>query len=183
MADDPRTDAQLLAATPREPEAFGVFYRRHAGWVLGYLARRTATREIAADLTAESFAAALIALPRYDERRGAPAAWLFGIVTHQLGRHRRRGDVERRAQRRLGMAHVAAPDDLRIDDAGAVDALLAALPADQRAAVRERVLEDRAYDDIAVELGVSEPVVRQRVSRGLRALRRHLGTESGAGER
>jgi DNA-directed RNA polymerase specialized sigma24 family protein len=40
--------------------------------------------------------------------------------------------------------------------------------------VRERVLKDRSYRDIAGELECSEAVVRQRVSRGLSLLRRDL---------
>jgi hypothetical protein len=36
MLEDPRTDDQLLMATPREPAAFGAFYRRHEDTVLGW---------------------------------------------------------------------------------------------------------------------------------------------------
>lgn len=56
--------------------------------------------------------------------------------------------------------------------------LLAALPPDQHAAVRARVLEERGYDEIAAELECSTAVVRQRVSRGLSTLRTHLTEES-----
>jgi RNA polymerase sigma-70 factor (ECF subfamily) len=178
MADDARTDAELLAATARDPEAFGIFYRRHVDWVLGYLGRRVDSPEVAADLAAESFAAALISLPRFDPLRGQPAAWLFGIVVHHLARHRRRGGVEARARRRLGIGALPAVEDGLVERlAGDAEAMLAALPPDQRDAVRERILEDRGYGEIAVSFGVSEPVVRQRVSRGLRTLRRRLKTE------
>jgi DNA-directed RNA polymerase specialized sigma24 family protein len=72
---------------------------------------------------------------------------------------------------------VGSRDDLeRIDELGArapLDslALLDALPAQQRAAVRGRVIDGRDYEDLARECDCSELVVRQRVSRGLRALR------------
>jgi RNA polymerase sigma factor (sigma-70 family) len=57
--------------------------------------------------------------------------------------------------------------------AAALDSLslLEALPAEQRAAVRGRVIDGRDYEELARELDCSEMVVRQRVSRGLRALR------------
>lgn len=48
---------------------------------------------------------------------------------------------------------------------------LASLPEEQRRAVHARVVEERAYAEIAGELRCSEAVVRQRVSRGLRTLR------------
>ena len=53
-----RTDEELLAATPREPDAFAELYRRHAAPLTAYFLRRTRSPEIAADLTAETFAAA-----------------------------------------------------------------------------------------------------------------------------
>ena len=69
---DERTDEELLAAVRREPEAFGIFYRRHVTALLGYFLRRTRDAELAADLTAETFAAALDGLRRFDPRRGEP---------------------------------------------------------------------------------------------------------------
>jgi DNA-directed RNA polymerase specialized sigma24 family protein len=99
-----RTDEELLAAVRHEPEAFGVFYRRHVDGLLGYFVRRTRDAELAADLTAETFAAALDGLRRFDARRGPAVAWLYGIARHRLATALRRGAVEDRARRRLGMA-------------------------------------------------------------------------------
>ena len=48
------------------------------------------------------------------------------------------------------------------------------LPADQRTAIQARVLDERAYPEIASELGTSETAVRMRVSRGLASLRERL---------
>jgi RNA polymerase sigma-70 factor (ECF subfamily) len=56
--------------------------------------------------------------------------------------------------------------------------LLSDLPAEQHEAVRSRVVDERPYDEIARDLECSEAVVRQRVSRGLRALRMELKKES-----
>jgi RNA polymerase sigma-70 factor (ECF subfamily) len=53
--------------------------------------------------------------------------------------------------------------------------LLDELPGEQRSAVVGRVLQERDYADLAAELECSEMVVRQRVSRGLRAMRAKLG--------
>jgi RNA polymerase sigma-70 factor (ECF subfamily) len=93
LAPDPRTDAELLIATREDVEAFGVFYRRHVEWVLGFLARRVGNSELAADLTAEVFAAALLASDRYDPARGAANSWLYGIVANNLGSAARRGGM------------------------------------------------------------------------------------------
>src|SRR5687768_14533136 len=57
------TDEELLGSSGRE--AFGMFYDRHARAVLEYFARRTRDPESAADLTAETFAAAIVARRRF----------------------------------------------------------------------------------------------------------------------
>ena len=63
---DLRDDDELLLATARgDPDAFGEFYRRHVGEVLGFLVRRTGSSELAADLAGETFAGALLACARY----------------------------------------------------------------------------------------------------------------------
>ena len=139
--------------------------------------RRVGDPELAADLAAETFAAALVAraaLPR----GGAPAsAWLVGIARNVLASSVRRSQVEDRARRRLGMEPIALDDELlaRIERLGGdarVEALLARLTPEQSDAVRARVLEEEDYAGIAARLRCSESVVRQRVSRGLAALRR-----------
>jgi RNA polymerase sigma-70 factor (ECF subfamily) len=52
--------------------------------------------------------------------------------------------------------------------------LLQQLPSDQRTAIQGRVLQERDYADLAQSLSCSQSVVRQRVSRGLKEIRRRL---------
>jgi hypothetical protein len=59
------SDGDLLAASRSNPDAFAAFYDRYEGSVVGYFARCTGDPEVAADLTAEVFAAALGASHRY----------------------------------------------------------------------------------------------------------------------
>jgi len=175
MAEDARTDEDLLAACAADPDAFAVFYRRHARPLAAFFVRRTADPELAADLTAEAFAAALDGLGRFDPARGPAVAWLYGIARHLLSAAQRRGRVEDRARRRLGMEPVVLDDAAlaQVEAAGRGDvaAVLADLPAEQRDAVRARVLDERTYAEIAVAAETSESVIRKRVSRGLARLR------------
>lgn len=171
------TDAALLRHP--DPEAFGVFYRRHLPWVVGWLRARTPSRETAADCAAEGFAAALVARGRYDERIG-PGALAADHRTQRPGGQRppRPGAGPRPAPPGLQHPdlHRRGPRARRrlADDALAASAALDALPPDQARAVRGRVLLERSYEEIARELSCSPSVVRQRVSRGLRALRTTL---------
>lgn len=181
------SDEDLLAATGRRPEAFGVFYRRHERAMLVFFLRRTSTPETAADLTAEVFAAALASAGRFRPGKAPAVAWLYAIASHKLSSSRRRGCVEERARKRLETEPLVLTDDAleRIEaladserSAEVVDELLDRLPPEQREAVRSHILEDRDYDDIASALQCSQAVIRQRVSRGLRALRTELSKES-----
>jgi RNA polymerase sigma factor (sigma-70 family) len=179
----PTSDGDLLRRSDVEPEAFAVFYRRHLPAVLGFVVKRVESREAAADLTAEVFAAALQARATFDPDRGSARSWLCTIAANKIVDSARRGQVEDRARRELAMQPVAFEDaDLeRVDliasnegDLESVANLLGNLGADERLAVEQRVLAERPYDQIAADLGISESVVRKRVSRGLTRLRRQL---------
>jgi RNA polymerase sigma factor (sigma-70 family) len=181
MERDEVSDGELLAATASRPDAFAAFYDRYETAVVGYFTRRTGDPEVAGDLAAEVFAAALTAAHRYRPENPTAAGWLFTIARHTLSNSLRRGRVEARARRRVGISEAVAftSDELeRVENAasasGWVLELLERLPAEQRDAVRARILDERSYPDIAGELEISELVIRKRVSRGLSNLRAEL---------
>ncbi|HWK25921.1 MAG TPA: sigma factor-like helix-turn-helix DNA-binding protein [Solirubrobacter sp.] len=161
-------------------------YARQADRLLAFFVRRTVDPQIAADLWAETFAQTVAGHRRRNALSGdddRDAAFLFAIARRELARYYRRGYAEQRALQRLGLerpeltgdpaAHVQAVaelDELR----AAVAAALAELPDSLRDAVRLRIVERRAYADVAAALAIAEPAARARVSRGLKALAAHL---------
>jgi RNA polymerase sigma-70 factor (ECF subfamily) len=178
-----RSDTELLDATRGgDPAAFDAFYRRHREVVLAYCAQRVRDPELAADLMAEAFASALLAVhDRIRELPDSPLAWLFAIAHRKLIDSYRRGRVEDEARRRMALEPLVLHDsDIeRITEiARSTDVALelaSQLPPDQFRALRARVLEEREYEDIACELRCSEAVVRKRVSRALKTLRTAIG--------
>jgi len=174
------SDGELLELSVEDPEAFGAFYDRFEEELLAFFMRATQRAELAADLTAEVFAAALASAGLFRAELGSARGWLFGIARHELADTWQRGRVEDRARRRLGLEPISLTDDALelIDELGARPSgtlrLLEELPDDQRAAVKGRVLQERSYDELAHSLRCSQSVVRQRVSRGLRSLRQRL---------
>lgn len=172
------TDEQLLAQS--DAASFERFYVRHVDELLGFFARRTRDAELAADLTAETFAAALTARRRYRSHKGSAGAWLYGIALKKLADAQRRGYAEDRARRRLGMERIELTDadSVRIEALAGdriASLLVADLRPDQRDAVVAHVVHERSYEEIAGDLGTSEAVVRKRVSRGLAAVRQRMG--------
>jgi len=175
-----RSDADLLARTRVDGEAFGVFYRRYERPILGYLLTRVRDGEIAADLTSEVFAAALEAAGSFDAGRGgsgSASGGLFTIAYNTLMSSFRRGRVAEATRRRLGALEPLALDDediervLTLGSSNSWLELLAELPAGERDAIVGRIVDERDYAELAGELGCSTLVVRKRVSRGLARLR------------
>jgi len=179
------SDEPLIRRSVDDAKAFHEFYRAYVDRVVVFYARRTLDAETALDLTGETFA---LALERRAQFRGATAqeeqGWLFAIARNLLLAFWKRGEVERAALERLGCdAPEGTTADLewveRVADLpslrATVRSALHELPRDQAYAVTARVVEARPYRDLALELNVSEQVVRARVSRGLRAMAQSLG--------
>lgn len=173
---DRLTDDELLRISRSGDEPFAVFYRRHERLVVGWLMRQTGRPEVAADLAAEVFSAAYIAAPRFRAGPEPAAAWLLGIARNKLLRSLRRKRTEDAARRRLAIVPLDIDEDtlkaIELIDGSELVALLDGLPAEQRQAVRARVLEDLGYSELAARLNVTQQVARKRVSRGLQSLRR-----------
>ena len=179
MPEEKRGDLELLHATRAgDGQAFGALYSRRRAVVLAFLGRRTRNPEVAADLLAETFAAALVAVP--DSERGLPGepvAWLMTIARNKLTDSVRRGQVEQVARTRLALEPLSLDDeDLRridelVDATDVAVELAAVLPREQFEALRARILDEQDYSEIAGALRCSEAVVRKRVSRALQTLR------------
>jgi RNA polymerase sigma-70 factor (ECF subfamily) len=176
------TDAELLTADPACGASYAEFYRRYEEPVLVFMLRRVRGADVAADLTAEVFAAALDARRRYVVTEAPAAAWLFGIARNVLMASIRKARVIDDVRRRLGPPPLVLTDETiehleRLGEIGlGADALarLQALPPDQRHAIEEHVIAERDYASIAVDIACSPGVVRQRVSRGLATLRAQM---------
>lgn len=145
-----------------------------------FFARRTYDPEVAVELTAETFAAAVSDRATF---RGSgddvATAWLYAIARHQLSGWFRHARVEREALGRLGLQppqlsegeyerieELAGMAQLRADVAAGLDEL----SEEHRAALQARIVEEHTYAQVAAQLGVTEQVARARVSRGVRAL-------------
>lgn len=147
----------LRTAPAPGPDAFAAFYCELEQPVIGLFMKATRGQaDLAADLTAETFASALESREAFDPR---------------CARSRTTFEVP---QLVLDEESLAAIERL-CQEGGEAMLALASLPDEQRQAVNARIVEELEYAEIAGELRCSEAVVRQRVSRGLRTLRRKLG--------
>jgi RNA polymerase sigma factor (sigma-70 family) len=178
-----RSDTELILASVTDPRAFWVVYDRWAEPLLAYFYRRVPDPEIAADLMAETMAAAFESRSTFRDRGKPGSAWLYGIAKHELSHYFRHRRVELSAIKRLGLevpelddasaaaiARLAGSDDRTADIAKALERV----PERERQAVELRVIEELQYNEIAGRLDCSEEAARQRVHRGLARLGRLL---------
>jgi RNA polymerase sigma-70 factor (ECF subfamily) len=179
------SDAALAArASAGNREALDVLLDRHADRVHAICRRIVLDEQDALDATQEALIAVARGVNRFDGR-AAFTTWLHRIATNAAL------DELRRRKRRVPTT--AARDDLPDPgpDAGAstveqrvaakldVDAALAQVPEDFRAAVVLRDLCDLDYPEIAEALGVPVGTVKSRISRGRQALAGLLGNQDG----
>lgn len=180
------TDAELIARAQLDVEAFTEVYRRHVLVVHSFLRARTPA-DVAAELTAETFAQSLVALGRFrDQASGSARPWLLGIARNLARKYHEREAIDRRARRRLAMPietyTIDDDHDRALDRKAAALSTLSALPREQEQAIRLRVIDELPYREVAARLHISEVAARLRVMRGLRALAQAVRSAKGAPE-
>ncbi len=178
-------DRDLLARAEHDREAFAELYRRHIDGLIRYFGHALGRSDLAFDLAAETFAAALIALPNYRPSAAPGKSWLYAIAHNRLVDSVRKGKAESKARDELEMQAIvldehgeAIVDEIvaRMDGSTVLE-LVNELQRDQRDAITARFFEHKDYAEIASAMVCSEQVVRKRVSRGLENLRKRLEDE------
>jgi RNA polymerase sigma-70 factor (ECF subfamily) len=182
-AAEPWEPEQLPELLKSGPDLFVGLFEAHHGEIHRYVASRLG-RVHADDLAAETFLVAFRTRERFSGPAGHRRAWLFGIATNLIRRHRR--DEERRYRalgRAGGMAAVddADPDQVvdRVVAHGSQPALAEALrvlnPADRDALLLVAVA-DLSYAEVGAALGIPPGTVGSRLTRARKAVRTALGT-------
>jgi RNA polymerase sigma factor (sigma-70 family) len=176
-----RSDADLILGARKDPDLFRLLYDRYSVRLHRFFWRRTDDREVALDLTAETFAQAWFARERFQDLAGGSAGpWLFTIARRLLIASVEKQTLETRALDELrvevrpnsGEPH---PNQSWLDglDQDLREAL-GELPSQQRRAVELRIVRELPYAAIGRRLGCSPTAARIRVSRGLRRLRARM---------
>jgi RNA polymerase sigma-70 factor (ECF subfamily) len=168
-----------LPATGRLLE-FELLYRSQFGGVSAFFARRSRDPQTVADLTADTFFAAMRSFGTFDPARGSAPAWLFAIARRVYAQHlertRRREDADYRESVRRVLDGEETEELMRRIDAEregrALMARLAALPEVDRLAVELVDLGELTPKEAAMTLGVSPGALRVRLFRARARLRK-----------
>jgi RNA polymerase sigma-70 factor (ECF subfamily) len=165
----------------RPDPAFGLLrlYDDALPHVYGYLLARCGDRNLAEDLTAESFLAAVQAT-RKPGAADPSIPWLIGVARHKLADHWRRAERE---QRGLRLLEEPAPADDPWD--AAVDRLrarevLSRLGAHHRAALTLRYLDGLPVPEVARHLDRTVHATEALLVRARAAFRRMYEGQEGS---
>jgi RNA polymerase sigma-70 factor (ECF subfamily) len=171
-ADDPRSDAQLVAAANAgEPAAFDALYHRHKHWVASLATRFTGDPDLALDVVQETFIYLLSKFPGF-KLTSRMTTFLYPAVKNlSIGLRRKTGKF---------MGGDAALDALAAPAADApteLTAVVANLPESHREVVLMRFVDGFSLEEIAAALGIPLGTVKSRLHNALATLRADPGVQ------
>ena len=176
-------DASLIEQAQRgDPDAFRALHDRYAPKVRGYLTVRVADPSSVDDLLQDTFAAAWLALPRY-ESRGIPfAAWLRRIAHNKaMDYYRGRKPADSLdVVDASGLADTSNVEEhvLRTQRREELLSALDCLPEAQRRVIVLRFFEELTSMEVGQRTNAHPVTVRGQQFRALRSLRRALSSEA-----
>lgn len=172
-----RSDADAIATSRSDPEAFVEVFDRHFHAIHSYLRRRVGSA-LADDLAASTFTEAFAGRGRYDRDRPDALPWLYGIASNLLRRHYRTEERQLRAFARTGVDPTLAPDEEPDSRGAEIAAALAALSVEDRETLLLFAWTELRYAEIATALGIPVGTVRSRLNRARSTVRNLLNKEA-----
>jgi len=171
------TDQMLVErARGGDREAFGELYDRHVMPVYRHVYCMVNDRQLAEDLTAQTFLQALQAIACYEERGLPFRAWLLRIarnlaINHWRAQRNHNSSRNHGSERAILSPEVFCEAKLREEEAWRG---VHSLGGDQRQVIILRFVDGLSYPEVAQVLGKSIGAVRVIQYRALSALRRAL---------
>jgi RNA polymerase sigma-70 factor (ECF subfamily) len=169
----------MTAAPVLGTKLFTEVHDRHFTAIYRYVAGRLGA-QAAEDVAAETFLVAFDRRKTFDATRGDLRAWLFGIATNLVSRHRRKEARHYRALSRLETPRPAEGHENRVVAAvstGALGKALTRLSAGERDVLLLVALGELGYAEVAEALGISPGTVGSRLNRARKKLTPVLAQE------
>ncbi|MGV9368271.1 RNA polymerase sigma factor [Amycolatopsis sp. NPDC003731] len=170
----------MTAASVLGTEQFTEVHDRYFAAIYRYVAGRLGP-QAAEDVAAETFLVAFDRRKTFDASRGDPCAWLFGIATNLVSRHRRKEARHYRALSRLDPREAAEGHESRVVSAiaaGQLGKALARLSAGERDVLLLVALGELGYAEVAEALRISPGTVGSRLNRARKKLTPVLAPEA-----
>jgi RNA polymerase sigma-70 factor (ECF subfamily) len=165
---------RISAVKPGATE-FAEAAERHLDDVYAFLVYLTGDRNVAEELTAETFARACERWRRYDPRRGSARTWLCQLARSTALDHFRAEERRRRREGRYALEVPESEEALFGEGLSpALEGALARLSAAEREVLALRVVLELDGESAGRVLGISATACSTRLSRALQKLEREV---------
>lgn len=181
---DLEQEEKLVERAKNDAQAFGQLYDWYYSKIFGYVLRRTASIEIAQDVTSDVFFKALKNLEQF-RWRGTPfSSWLYRIATHEIAnyfRKNKRGQFcLEEVPNSISLSNPSAETELleaeaelkRHEEFLALHENISKLSVKYEEVITLRFFENKQIKEIGEILGKREGTVKSLLHRGLEKLRK-----------
>ena len=183
---DLEQEKELVERAQNDTEAFGELYDQYYPQIFGYVLRRTASIEIAQDVTSEVFFKALKNLRQFRYRGFPFSSWLYRIATNEIANYFRKNKYGQfcleEVPNSASISNVSAETELleaeaelkRHEDFLALHENISKLSAKYQEVITLRYFENKQLKEISEILRKREGTVKSLLHRALEKLRKLL---------
>ena len=181
---DLEQEKELVERAKNNTAAFGELYDRYYSQIFGYVFRRTASIEIAQDVTSEVFFKALKNLGQF-RWRGTPfPSWLYRIATHEIANYFRKNKhgqfCLKEVSNSISLSNPSAETELieaeaelkRHEEFLTLHQNISKLPVKYQEVIALRFFENKQVKEIGEILGKRKGTIKSLLHRGLEKLRK-----------
>ena len=181
---DLEQEKELVERTKNNTEAFGKLYDRYYSKIFGYVLRRTASIEIAQDVTSEVFFKALKNLGQFHWRGTPFSSWLYRIASHEIANYFRKSNPRllslEEISDSISISNVSAETELieaeaelkRHEEFLTLHQSISKLSVKYQEVITLRFFENKQIKEIGEILGKREGTIKSLLHRSLEKLRK-----------
>ena len=183
---DLNEEKELVRQAQKSPDAFAQLYDHYYPKIFGYILRRTASLEVAQDITSETFLKALGKLWQFRWRSVSFSSWLYKIASNEINQYYRRAEyrksisMEELEEQGFELRSPHDPESELMEaqeklkqhqDFLDIQARIVQLPAKYQEVITLRFFEKKQIKEIAEILGKREGTIKSLLHRAVERLR------------
>ena len=164
-----------VEAAKKDPERFDKLYDRYFEGIFNFIYRRTDDEVVAADVTSQTFLAALQNLKKYSFRGLPFSAWLYKIAANQVNRYYRtskKNMVFSLEESLIGRLISETEEDTNEEKISMLVDYLKQLSTEDVMVLELRFFEGKGFKEIAYILEITESGAKMRTYRALERLKK-----------
>ncbi len=181
---DLEREKELIDKVKNDSQAFGKLYDEYYSQIFGYVLRRTASIDVAQDITSEVFLKALKNIKQFHWRDIPFSAWLYRIASHEIAnnfrKNKRRQLLTEEVMNSASTSNISVEAEIaqaeaelqKHEDFLAIHKNISRLPVKYQEVIVLRFFEEKQIKDIGVILGKRQGTIKSLLHRGMERLRK-----------